>query len=61
MREGFPVEEALLMKQDDIDRLHVIRQVLDRKLTWPQAAERFTQIFALRWRFPALDAVSFAL
>ncbi len=40
MREGFPVEEALLMKQDDIDRLHVIRQVLDRKLSWPQAAEQ---------------------
>jgi hypothetical protein len=34
------MEEPLTMKNRDLDRLHVIRQVSERRLTWPKAAER---------------------
>lgn len=33
-------EEALLFRDGEMDRLHVIRQVIDKKLTWKEAAER---------------------
>lgn len=33
-------EEALTLRDKEMDRLHVIRQVLEGRLTWAQAAER---------------------
>lgn len=40
------MSEALLMSQKDRDRVHVIRQALDRRLTWGQAGEQL----GLGWR-----------
>ena len=34
------MEDRLTMKNRDLDRLHVIRQIFEHRLTWPQAAAR---------------------